>query len=75
MVSKHITLTDTVAEAIGETIAQGRYKDTSAALNEAAWHFFVKPKQEEAKKSKHASGPASVAKPVESDKAAEGKRP
>jgi hypothetical protein len=39
--SKHITLSDPVAEIIESQIASGRYKDVSAALNDAAWHHFI----------------------------------
>jgi len=41
MVSKHITLADPVAEVIEVQISSGRYKDVSAALNDAAWHHFI----------------------------------
>lgn len=41
MVSKHVTLADPVAEAIEAQISSGRYKDASAALNDAAWHHFI----------------------------------
>lgn len=41
MVAKHITITDAVAEVIAAEIQSGRYKDVSAALNDAAWHHFV----------------------------------
>jgi len=41
MVSKHITLADPVAEVIEAQIGSGRYKDVSAALNDAAWHHFI----------------------------------
>ena len=43
MVAKHITLSAPVAEAIRSQIATGRYKDLSAALNDAAWNHFVGP--------------------------------
>jgi len=39
--SKHITLADPVAEVIEAQISSGRYKDVSAALNDAAWHHFI----------------------------------
>lgn len=39
--SKHITLADPVADVIQSQIASGRYKDVSAALNDAAWHHFI----------------------------------
>ena len=41
MKSKHITLADPVAEVIEAQISAGRYKDVSAALNDAAWHHFI----------------------------------
>ena len=41
MKSKHVTLTDPVAEIIQAEIMAGRYKDVSAALNDAAWHHFI----------------------------------
>lgn len=41
MVAKHVTITDAVAEVIAAEIQSGRYKDVSAALNDAAWHHFV----------------------------------
>lgn len=41
MVNKHITLADPVAEVIQSQISTGRYKDISAALNDAAWHHFI----------------------------------
>jgi hypothetical protein len=41
MVAKHITLAEPVAEMIEAQIAAGRYKDLSAALNDAAWHHFI----------------------------------
>ena len=41
MTKKHITLADPVAEVIRAQISAGRYKDTSAALNDAAWHHFI----------------------------------
>ena len=39
--NKHITLTEPVAAIIDSEIANGRYKDVSAALNDAAWHHFI----------------------------------
>jgi hypothetical protein len=41
MTSKHVTLTDPVADVIHAEISAGRYKDASAALNDAAWHYFI----------------------------------
>jgi hypothetical protein len=39
--SKHITLADPVEAVIRAQISSGRYKDVSAALNDAAWHHFI----------------------------------
>ncbi len=39
--SKHVTLADPVMEIIQSQIASGRYKDVSAAINDAAWHHFI----------------------------------
>jgi len=41
MTAKHITLTDPVADIIAAEISSGRYKDASAALNDAAWNYFI----------------------------------
>ena len=41
MIAKHVTLSDPVAEIIQAEIQSGRYKDVSAALNDAAWHHFI----------------------------------
>lgn len=41
MIAKHVTITDAVAEVIEAEIQSGRYKDVSAALNDAAWHHFI----------------------------------
>jgi hypothetical protein len=41
MTSKHITLTDPVADIIKAEIASGRYKDVSSAINDAAWNYFI----------------------------------
>ncbi|MGH7977478.1 MAG: hypothetical protein ACREDS_06865 [Limisphaerales bacterium] len=41
MRNKHITLTEPVAAVIESEVANGRYKDVSAALNDAAWHHFI----------------------------------
>lgn len=41
---KHnVTLTEPVAELVETQVKNGRYKDFSAALQDAAWHFFVGP--------------------------------
>jgi hypothetical protein len=41
MRKKHVTLTEPVAAVIESEVANGRYKDVSAALNDAAWHHFI----------------------------------
>ncbi|MGH7952232.1 MAG: hypothetical protein ACREFE_09980 [Limisphaerales bacterium] len=41
MTAKHITLTDPVSDIIQAEISAGRYKDVSAALNDAAWNYFI----------------------------------
>lgn len=41
MVAKHVSITDAVADVIEAEIQSGRYKDVSAALNDAAWHHFI----------------------------------
>jgi len=41
VIAKHISLADPVAEAIAAQISSGRYKDLSAALNDAAWHYYI----------------------------------
>jgi hypothetical protein len=41
MIAKHITLTGPVADIVQAEISAGRYKDVSAALNDAAWHHFI----------------------------------
>ena len=41
MTAKHITLADPVFDIIAAEIQSGRYKDVSAALNDAAWHHFI----------------------------------
>lgn len=41
MIAKHISLADPVAAAIAAQISTGRYKDVSAALNDAAWNHFI----------------------------------
>jgi hypothetical protein len=40
-IAKHITLSGPVAEILEAQITSGRYKDISAALNDAAWHHFI----------------------------------
>lgn len=41
MLAKHVTITGPVADVINAEITCGRYKDFSAALNDAAWHYFI----------------------------------
>jgi hypothetical protein len=41
MTAKHITLTNPVMDIIKSEISAGRYKDVSAALNDAAWNYFI----------------------------------
>jgi hypothetical protein len=41
MKSKQVALADPVEAVIQSQIAAGRYKDISAALNDAAWHHFI----------------------------------
>lgn len=40
MRSHHVTLTEPVSELIESQIASGRFKDFSAAMQEAAWNYF-----------------------------------
>ena len=40
MRSHHVTLTEPVSEMIESQIASGRFKDFSAAMQEAAWNYF-----------------------------------
>jgi hypothetical protein len=37
----HITLSAPVSKALRAQVKSGRYKDFSAAIQDAAWHFFV----------------------------------
>jgi hypothetical protein len=40
--SRHtITLTEPLSQVIAAQVACGRYKDISAALQDAAWNYFV----------------------------------
>ena len=39
----NITLSEPVSEIVRGQIKCGRYKDFSAAMNDAAWNFFVGP--------------------------------
>ncbi len=40
MKSHHVTLTEPVTELVKSQIASGRFKDFSAAMQEAAWNYF-----------------------------------
>ncbi len=40
MKSHHVTLTEPVSALIESQIASGRFKDFSAAMQEAAWNYF-----------------------------------
>ncbi len=40
MKSHHVTLTEPVSALIENQIASGRFKDFSAAMQEAAWNYF-----------------------------------
>jgi len=37
----HVTLSDPVSAAVAAQVARGRYKDFSAALQDAAWNYFI----------------------------------
>jgi hypothetical protein len=37
----HITLSAPVSKALRAQVKSGRYKDFSAAVQDAAWHYFV----------------------------------
>jgi hypothetical protein len=37
----HITLSAPVSKALRAQVKSGRYKDFSAAIQDAAWHYFV----------------------------------
>jgi hypothetical protein len=39
----HVTLSKPLSEAIRTQVSSGRFKDFSAALQEAAWNYFVGP--------------------------------
>jgi hypothetical protein len=38
----HITLSAPVSKALRAQVKSGRYKDFSAAIQDAAWHYFVR---------------------------------
>jgi hypothetical protein len=37
----HVTLSAPVSKALRAQVKSGRYKDFSAAIQDAAWHYFV----------------------------------
>jgi Arc/MetJ-type ribon-helix-helix transcriptional regulator len=37
----HITLSTPVSRALRAQVKRGRYKDFSAAIQDAAWHYFI----------------------------------
>ncbi len=39
----NVTLSEPVSEIVRSQVASGRYKDFSAALQDAAWNFFYGP--------------------------------
>ena len=39
----NITLSETVSEMVKTQVRSGRYKDFSAALQDAAWNYFIGP--------------------------------
>ncbi len=41
MVRHHIALSEPVSKALRAQVKNGRYKDFSAAVQDAAWHYFV----------------------------------
>lgn len=43
MSKRQIVLSDAVAEVVETQVASGRYTDFSAAIQDAAWHFFLGP--------------------------------
>jgi Arc/MetJ-type ribon-helix-helix transcriptional regulator len=38
----HVTLSAPVSKALRAQVKSGRYKDFSAAVQDAAWHYFVR---------------------------------
>jgi len=38
----HITLSEPVSRALQAQVKSGRYKDFSAAIQDAAWHYFIR---------------------------------
>ena len=43
MSKRQIVLSDAVNQVVESQVASGRYTDFSAAIQDAAWHFFVGP--------------------------------
>ena len=43
MIRHHVTLSAPVSKALRAQVKSGRYKDFSAAIQDAAWHYFVGP--------------------------------
>ena len=44
LVNRHnITLSEAVSETVKAQVKSGRYKDFSAAVQDAAWNFFIGP--------------------------------
>jgi hypothetical protein len=43
MIRHHITLSVPVSKALRAQVKSGRYKDFSSAVQDAAWHYFVRP--------------------------------
>jgi len=39
----NVTLSEPVSELVRTQVTSGRYKDFSAALQDAAWHYFFGP--------------------------------
>jgi hypothetical protein len=37
----HVTLSEPVSKALRAQVKSGRYKDFSAAIQDAAWHYFI----------------------------------
>jgi hypothetical protein len=37
----HITLSEPVSKVLRAQVKRGRYKDFSAAIQDAAWHYFI----------------------------------
>ena len=39
----NVTLSEPVSETVAAQVKNGRYKDFSAAMQDAAWNFFIGP--------------------------------